>query len=67
MSHHTQDKSDVKLLSDKIKGIRIAMMTTIEQDNMLQSRPMGRLFSAAKGAAMGGKDYATTDVKLNMR
>lgn len=167
MSHHTQDKSDVKLLSDKIKGIRIAMMTTIEQDNVLRSRPMvtqdmefdgdlwfftydnaakvgqlaahnqvnlsyakesdnlyisasgtselvrdrkkvkdlwkpmlkawfpngpddpniallkvhvesaeiwdapsgsmGRLFSAAKGMATGGKDDATTDVKLDMR
>jgi general stress protein 26 len=38
MTHH--DKSDVKLLGDKIKGIPVAMMTTVEQDNMLHSRPM---------------------------
>lgn len=37
-----QDTSmhDVKLLADKIKGIRIAMMTTVEADGTLRSRPM---------------------------
>ncbi len=38
MSDNTQN--DVKLLSDKIKGIRIAMMTTVEADDVLRSRPM---------------------------
>jgi len=31
---------DAKLLNDKIKGIRIAMMTTVETDGTLRSRPM---------------------------
>lgn len=38
MSDNTQN--DAKLLSDKIKGIRIAMMTTVEADDVLRSRPM---------------------------
>ena len=38
MSDNTQN--DVKLLGDKIKGIRIAMMTTVEADDVLRSRPM---------------------------
>lgn len=40
MSRHDENTSDIKLLSDKIKGIRIAMMTTEESDNTLRSRPM---------------------------
>ena len=38
MADNTQ--SDAKKLSDKLKGIRIAMMTTVEQDGSLRSRPM---------------------------
>ncbi|GCE20516.1 pyridoxamine 5'-phosphate oxidase family protein [Dictyobacter kobayashii] len=40
MSAHTENKSDTKLLSEKIKDIRMAMMTTIEPDGSLHSRPM---------------------------
>ncbi len=41
MSHHDKDKkSDAQLLSEKIKGIRIAMLTTSEPDGTLRSRPM---------------------------
>ncbi|GLV59656.1 general stress protein [Dictyobacter sp. S3.2.2.5] len=40
MSSHTEDKSDKKLLSDKIKDIRMAMMTTVDPDGTLHSRPM---------------------------
>ncbi len=32
--------NDAKLLNDKIKGIRIAMMTTAEPNGVLRSRPM---------------------------
>jgi general stress protein 26 len=40
MSHHDNEKkSDTKLLAEKIKGIRIAMMTTLEH-GILRSRPM---------------------------
>jgi general stress protein 26 len=31
---------DTKLLADKIKGIRMAMLTTREEDGVLRSRPM---------------------------
>jgi len=34
------NNNDVKLLGDKIKGIRIAMMTTTESNGVLRSRPM---------------------------
>lgn len=40
MSHQKKSMSDVKLLSEKIKDIRIAMLTTLESDNTLHSRPM---------------------------
>lgn len=37
----TQNRADnVKLVGEKIKGIRIAMMTTAEDDGTLRSRPM---------------------------
>jgi general stress protein 26 len=39
MASH-EKKSDVKLLAEKIKDIRIAMMTTQEADGTLRSRPM---------------------------
>ncbi len=38
MASNTQN--DAKLLGDKIKGIRIAMMTTVDTDGSLRSRPM---------------------------
>ncbi len=41
-SHRKTDMSDAKLLGEKIKGIRIAMMTTCEGDE-LHSRPMATL------------------------
>ena len=34
------NNSNIKLIGDKIKGIRIAMMTTAEIDGTLRSRPM---------------------------
>jgi general stress protein 26 len=40
MSAHTKHKSDAMLLSDKIKDVRVAMMTTIVSDGSLHSRPM---------------------------
>lgn len=36
----TENKDANKLIGDKIKGIRIAMMTTVEADGTLRSRPM---------------------------
>ncbi len=33
-------RDNSKLIGDKIKGIRIAMMTTVEADGTLRSRPM---------------------------
>jgi general stress protein 26 len=40
MSSQTEHKTDAALLSDKIKDVRVAMMTTIEPDGTLHSRPM---------------------------
>ena len=40
MSHQKKSMSDVKLLNEKIKGIRIAMLTTVEPDGALRSCPM---------------------------
>lgn len=40
MGAHTQHKSEAKQLSDKIKDVRIVMMTTIEPNGELHSRPM---------------------------
>ncbi|QBD76700.1 general stress protein [Ktedonosporobacter rubrisoli] len=40
MTHHTNSKDDRKLLQEKIKGIRFAMLTTQEADGVLRSRPM---------------------------
>jgi general stress protein 26 len=40
MSHQKKSMSDVKLLNEKIKDVRIAMLTTIEPDGTLRSRPM---------------------------
>jgi general stress protein 26 len=40
MSDKKKSMSDVKLLNEKIKDIRIAMLTTIEPDGTLHSRPM---------------------------
>ena len=40
MSHQKKSMSDVKLLNEKIKDVRIAMLTTVELDGTLRSRPM---------------------------
>lgn len=40
MSQHENTTENGLLLRDKIKGIRIAMMTTLEEDGSLRSRPM---------------------------
>ena len=40
MSRQRKSMSDVKLLSEKIKDIRVAMLTTVEPDGTLRSRPM---------------------------
>ena len=39
MAHHT-DQSDIEKLRDLIKGIRFTMMTTVDEDGSLRSRPM---------------------------
>jgi general stress protein 26 len=40
MGSRTQHKSEARQLSDKIKDVRVAMMTTIEPTGGLHSRPM---------------------------
>ena len=40
MAHDTHDKTDVEKVRDLIKGIRIAMLTTVDEDGSLRSRPM---------------------------
>lgn len=44
-----QTTNDVKALADKIKGIRVAMMTTEEPDHTLHSRPMATQDMEADG------------------
>ncbi len=41
MSNDKQPKTDTQILSDKIKDVRIAMLTTVEPNGELRSRPMG--------------------------
>ncbi len=41
MQPHNTNPENIKKLAEKIKGIRIAMLTTIDQDGRLVSRPMG--------------------------
>ncbi|HEX2644231.1 MAG TPA: pyridoxamine 5'-phosphate oxidase family protein [Thermoanaerobaculia bacterium] len=36
-----KEKSDIEKLRELIKGIRIAMLTTVDEDGSLRSRPMG--------------------------
>ena len=43
------NKNDVKMLNEKIKGIRIAMMTTVDEDGTLKSRPMATQDSESDG------------------
>ncbi len=40
MDHSKKHRSDAELLQEKIKGIRVAMLTTLEEDGSLHSRPM---------------------------
>lgn len=40
MANTLDNSTDIKTLGEKIKGIRIAMMTTIAEDGSLYSRPM---------------------------
>lgn len=40
MPHDTHDQDALKTLNDKIKGIKFAMLTTVEHDGTLRSRPM---------------------------
>ena len=40
MAHNDTSTNDTKRLAEKIKGIRIAMLTTAEEDGTLRSRPM---------------------------
>lgn len=40
MASNESNMEDTKLLAEKIKGVRIAMMTTVEPDGTLHSRPM---------------------------
>ena len=49
MTHHEQNKNAAKLLTEKIKGIRVAMMTTAESDGSLFSRPMATLDMESDG------------------
>ena len=41
MTEQTGRAESVKRLADEIKDIRIAMLTTVDDDGMLRSRPMG--------------------------
>lgn len=41
MSTATAQSDDVKKLRDLIKGIKIAMMTTVDENGAMHSRPMG--------------------------
>ncbi len=40
MPHDTRDQDALKTLNDKIKGIKFAMLTTVDDDGTLRSRPM---------------------------
>lgn len=40
MDHSKHHKNDAELLQEKIKNIRVAMLTTLELDGSLHSRPM---------------------------
>jgi general stress protein 26 len=40
MSHQDEKKNDITQLVEKIKDVRIAMMTTIGENGSLESRPM---------------------------
>lgn len=40
MGTHTAQSEDIKKLGDLIKDIRVAMMTTVDEDGTLRSRPM---------------------------
>ncbi|GHO99644.1 hypothetical protein KSF_096920 [Reticulibacter mediterranei] len=40
MSHKTKHQTDRELLWEKIKGIEVAMLTTMEDDGTMHSRPM---------------------------
>jgi general stress protein 26 len=40
MTSHEEDKGGIEILRDRIKDVRIAMLTTIDQDGSLRSRPM---------------------------
>jgi general stress protein 26 len=40
MASNESNMDNTKLLAEKIKGVRIAMMTTVEPDGTLHSRPM---------------------------
>ncbi len=44
-----KEKSDIEKLRELIKGIRIAMLTTVDQDGSLRSRPMGTQQSELDG------------------
>jgi len=37
---HTREKSDIETIRDLIKDIRVAMLTTVDEDGSLRSRPM---------------------------
>lgn len=37
---HDHDKTDIEKLRELIKGVRVAMLTTVEADGHLRSRPM---------------------------
>jgi general stress protein 26 len=40
MTEHTDHKENIKKLHDLVKDIRFAMLTTVEEDGTLRSRPM---------------------------
>jgi general stress protein 26 len=47
--HKDDDKSGISVLLDKIKDVKIAMLTTIDQDGALHSRPMATLKAEEDG------------------
>lgn len=49
MNTSNSSKDDIQLLGEKIKGIKIAMMTTAESNGALRSRPMATQDTAFDG------------------
>lgn len=49
MSAHEKHERSVRKLAEKVKGIRVAMLTTMSEDGVPRSRPMGAQDMDAEG------------------